>query len=338
MKQYVINFDIQNHDTFLIVYKKLHSNLCSSKNKIDKFSNWEHFKKVCNIYENIYTNNKKYNICLKTPTSRSYFKLCEILIDCNIKNVYDDILCLAEAPGGFVEYICENKLIKNYIYANSLISKNNIPQWNFKFLKKYNNKIKYLHSTSNNGDITNIKNIEDVEKNHIKYDLITADGGVDYTHDYNNQELDSYNLIYSEIYSALLLQKPDGVFIIKIFDIFYNITIQLIYILKLCYKEVSFIKPLTSRQTNSEKYIVCKGYKKNQLIINLMKIFWENKKDIYIFIPNEFYKIIYEYNFKFVNNQIDCIENTLNKNFDENLKKKKCIEWCIKYNMPFKNN
>ena len=38
----------------------------------------EYLKKVSNDYENIYTTNKKYSLCLKTPISRSYFKLCEI--------------------------------------------------------------------------------------------------------------------------------------------------------------------------------------------------------------------------------------------------------------------
>ena len=48
--------------------------------------------------------------------------------------------------------------------------------------------------------------------------LITADGGFDYSNDYNNQEKDSIRLIYSEIFLAMNLQAKHGCFICKIFD------------------------------------------------------------------------------------------------------------------------
>ena len=69
--------------------------------------------------------------------------------------------------------------------------------------------------------------------NSKKSDLVTADGGFDYSTDYNKQELSSYKLIYSEIYIALNIQKDNGSFVLKVFDIFYHKTIQLIYLLYL---------------------------------------------------------------------------------------------------------
>ena len=100
--------------------------------------------------------------------------------------------------------------------------------------------------------------------------IVTADGGFDYTSDFE-QELSSYKLFYSDIMIALNIQAKEGTFICKLFDLFYYSTLQLIYILYLSYENISFIKPSTSRQSNSEKYIICKGFRGvNVSIINLM--------------------------------------------------------------------
>ena len=96
--------------------------------------------------------------------------------------------------------------------------------------------------------------------NHNYCNLVTADGGFDYSKDYNSQELLSYKLLYSEIYIAINIQKLNGNFVIKFFDLFRYKTIQLIYLLYCCYSEIHIYKPCTSRLSNSEKYIICKGF------------------------------------------------------------------------------
>ena len=45
-----------------------------------------------------------------------------------------------------------------------------------------------------------------------KVDLVTADGGFDYSKSYNSQEDNSYKLNYSEIFVALNIQKLRGNF------------------------------------------------------------------------------------------------------------------------------
>ena len=49
-------------------------------------------------------------------------------------------------------------------------------------------------------------------------------------------------------------------FIVKIFDIFDVITVKILYLLTTYYKDVYITKPLTSREGNSEKYIVCQDF------------------------------------------------------------------------------
>ncbi len=113
----------------------------------------------------------------------------------------------------------------------------------------------------------------------IKADFITADGGQTIGVDSDEeqpksdvaitdsaslkyeQEITHYQLIYAEIYYALNCQNINGSFILKIFDIITDTTVHFIAILKHYYNSVSLYKPYTSRPANSEKYVICKGFK-----------------------------------------------------------------------------
>lgn len=95
-------------------------------------------------------------------------------------------------------------------------------------------------------------------------DLITSDGGFDWKRE-NLQEQEAYKLIFGEILTALKLQKDGGNFVIKIFETYTKITIKFIQLLRQVYSKVYLSKPYTSRISNSEKYIVCKGFKKSIL-------------------------------------------------------------------------
>ena len=60
------------------------------------------------------------------------------------------------------------------------------------------------------------------------------------------------------------MQKKNGTFILKIFDIFNKTSIDIVYLLSYYYKTVYIVKPNTSRYANSEKYIVCRYFKNHQ--------------------------------------------------------------------------
>jgi 23S rRNA U2552 (ribose-2'-O)-methylase RlmE/FtsJ len=94
-----------------------------------------------------------------------------------------------------------------------------------------------------------------------KMDIVTADGGFDFSVDFNNQENIATTLILSEVFYALALQKEGGTFILKIFDIFHKPTIDILYLLSYYYTNVTIMKPYTSRVANSEKYVICQGFK-----------------------------------------------------------------------------
>ena len=340
----VINNNI-NEDT--IINKELYELIQSTKSKIDNYINeWDKYKKNLNVYECIYTSNNSHkNICNINPVSRSFFKMIEIIKDFNIP-VTGKISCIAEAPGGFIEsFLYQNKGITS-IHGITLLSRNKkIPYWNPQLCKE---PLLNIHKGKDNtGDIYNFENsihfINKVERGTC--DIVTGDGGFDYSTDFNNQEKSSYKLILNEILIALNIQKKGGIFICKMFDLFYTSTLKLIYILYLSYEEVFFIKPLTSRPSNSEKYIICKGFKGyNKQISNILCINKEN--DILpIQISDIFLHKIKEYNLIFIKQQIHCINQILinikNKSYNkyiDNKQVKIIIDWCKTYNMPINTN
>lgn len=238
------------------------------KNKITQYYKnklWDKYKKLSNEYENVFVSpNAITNISLYSPVSRSFFKLWEILHDFGDVLDIDDpkgkkCVFLAEGPGGFCEaYAKKRAHMKDAYFGITLRSNNNrnIPDW----------KIENLHVSygkDGTGNLYMLDNILDfvgkVGANTV--DFITADGGFDFSSDFNSQEELSHRLILSEIYSALLLQKPGGSFLIKLYDCFTLETISLIKILRDAYATLYIIKPLTSRPANSERYILCHGFR-----------------------------------------------------------------------------
>ena len=326
------------------LFHELSDNLSETKKLIDQYPHiWDKVKKNIHLFEYVYTSsylNK--NISYFQPISRSYFKLKEILYDYNIDLINNQITSLAEAPGGFIQCLLE--YFKNDIQINAitLLSENKkIPRWNRKLIN--HKQIYFQYGSLNNGDLYDLTNVLSMIKiiNKNKCSLITGDGGFDNSGDYNNQEYNSLKLIYSEIFLALNIQEKNGTFICKIFDCFLKETISLLYILYLSYDEVFIHKPLMSRLSNSEKYIICKGYKGyNKDIINLL-VHHYDKNDLNLKIPKSFINQIYQFNNDYTNEQIKHIKKGIHliesDTIDQNPSQeqiKNAIYWCEKYNTP----
>ena len=215
-----------------VIYTDLYKNIQNSKKLIDKYSsNWDYYKKLLNKYEYVYNGNKPFiNKSIK-PISRSYFKLQEISIDKNMILENCHILCMAEAPGGFVKIL--DRTYNTLIYANSLCSPDrSVPSWNN--LITDNSRVTILNGKDDTGSLYNYDNLLNII-NTIdckKCKLITADGGIDYSSDYNNQEKNSFKLLVCT-YLALNVQINDGMFIIKFLT--YFIIIQFNYYIYLIY-------------------------------------------------------------------------------------------------------
>lgn len=187
-----------------------------------------------------------------------------------------------------------------------------------------------------------------------KMEIITADGGFDFSVDFNNQETMATQLILCEVFYALSMQKQGGTFILKIFDVFHKATVDILYILCYYYNNVSIMKPHTSRIANSEKYIVCQGFKiadSGKIIEQFSEVFMRlcSPERISSVLSQEhdlyFLNKIEEMNAMVSFQQIENITSTLSiitnhrnaEKLDQYKKTNvnKCIAWCEYYEIPY---
>ena len=340
------------------------------KEKIDLFcDDWDNFKRYTNPYEFIHTiiPNKNKSVCKYKPLSRSYFKMIEIIhllkININDNNKINSFH-LAEGPGGFIEALAQLRNNPNDRYIGmTLIDDNdsNIPGWKKSniFLNKYTN-VKIENGMDKTGNLLSIDNFNYCYVNYANsMDIITADGGFDFSHDFSKQEINISQLLFSQIAYAIIMQKKEGCFILKIFDCFMQHTIDLLCILCSFYDKVYIVKPNTSRYANSEKYIVCKNFNFYQNSQYYYDIFYKpfcnmvNTEDKYIKrflnidISLHFISKLQEYNAIFGQQQLENIYHTFtiihNKSkmdkYHSNIRNNilKCINWCNKYGLETNN-
>lgn len=185
---------------------------------------------------------------------------------------------LAEGPGGFIEAVCNKRANPDDVYTGMTIlydeTDDNVPAWNKTeyFLSK-NPNVFIETGADRTGNIMRMENFDHcVSRYGSSMDLITADGGFDFSKDFNKQELIISNLMWGQTCYALCMQKYGGNFVLKIFDCFYEQTVDILYILSAFYTEVNICKLQTSRLGNSEKYVVCRGFRMTDNTDFLMKI------------------------------------------------------------------
>jgi 23S rRNA U2552 (ribose-2'-O)-methylase RlmE/FtsJ len=173
---------------------------------------------------------------------------------------------LAEGPGGFIEALAGLRKCQHDKYVGmTLLDEEcdpNIPAWKKSdmFLRQ-NPNVFIEKGKDNTGNILSMENyLYCREKYGSTMDMITGDGGFDFSLDFNNQETNISRLLFAQVIYAISMQKKEGCFILKVFDLFMQHSIDLVYILSSFYEKVYITKPNTSRYGNSEKYIVCKNF------------------------------------------------------------------------------
>jgi len=355
---------------------------------------WDIYKKYTNHYEYIHTviQHKKKPVSKYKPLSRSYFKMVEIVHELKlIPYIHGNVLTkpvnafcktvdaippenpsittfhLAEGPGGFIEAIVNmRKNPFDIYYGMTILDEQNdysIPAWKKSQYFLASNPNVYIETGADGtGNILSIANFEYCHKTYPScMDLITADGGFDFSTDFNKQEIHISRLLFSQIAFALVMQRKGGNFVLKIFDCFYDTTMDLLFLLASFYSTVYITKPQTSRTGNSEKYIVCKGFlydSSTKFYSYIHKTFQSANNPstdhhyIYRFlnipIPLAFISKIEEYNSIFGQQQIENIYTTLSiiekqtkrERIDSIVKNNiaKCIQWCVRYNVPYHNS
>ena len=183
----------------------------------------------------------------------------------------------AAFPGSFI--LATNHIvktlskIKNFEWnASSLLNGGNLQNQNTNPLEDtYNLYANYperwLMNELNNGDITDRKNILDFQRQFKeKYgaehsvNLYTCDLGTDVSSNYNAQEEIHFMMNLCQIVCGLSVLKFGGYMLIKHYTIFEPFTISYVSLLSNLFEQVIITKPITSKITNSEIYLVCKKY------------------------------------------------------------------------------
>ena len=327
---------------------------------------WCNLKKYTNPYEYIHTiiPSKKHSISKVLPLSRSFFKMIEIIDTFNLFSTSEPINCfhLAEGPGGFIEATINrrNNSKDKYVGMTLLNDQNdsNIPAWkkSTTFLKQ-NPNVELEYGEDDTGDILSSNNLQYCYKKYgSSFNFITADGGFDFSVDFNKQEINITRLLFAQICYALTMQSYGGNFVLKMFDSFMYHSIDVIYILSSCYEKVYIIKPHTSRHANSEKYIVCKNFiltnkSYTNHIISAFDKMLKVPNDSYIHrflnipVSHFFLTKLEEFNAILGQQQIENIHYTLslinNKYKTDKLDTlyknnlQKCINWCIKHKIHY---
>jgi 23S rRNA U2552 (ribose-2'-O)-methylase RlmE/FtsJ len=349
------------------------------RNKIDEYEktlpqskNWEYYKKVVNPYELVYTQKKYINfpesICCLKPLSRSYFKMIEILhltnfFEKNRTNIRSAHVC--EGPGGFIEALYDevyknNKKMEISV-AMTLKSKlTNVPGWKraTTFLQK-NKTINIIYGEDGTGDILKPENQQyfiDYCQNNIKpsqkMDIFTADGGFDFSFNYEKQEEMIFPLLIASTKIGFEVLKKGGVFILKIFDFYNKSTTDLIYFLSCYFEEWTLYKPATSRPCNPEHYFIGKNFIGcSEEILDILRLWCsiiENNQNL-----DSLYKSEYPSNFKeilhilrknsfktqieYLEKVFNIIKNDNNDTINAYLQYNEIMsyEWCVKFKVPY---
>ena len=256
------------------------------KNEIDMFyqeGKWDDYKKITNPYEYIFLSwnrRSSRSVSTRQPLSRSYFKMIELWKRLELTTRLAPLVerdgglvtaHAAEGPGGFIEactVITErNKWNFQAAHAITLRSEaKNVPGWRkaVKFLSA-NPQVIVHDGSDGTGNILHTHNQDDyVKKVRAAHPngvhVFTADGGFDFSNDFNAQEDTVLSLLIAEAILGLRVLSKGGCLIIKCFDTTEQATLDMLWLITRAFSEWAMIKPRTSRAGNAERYIIGRGF------------------------------------------------------------------------------
>lgn len=350
-----------------------HADLNKMKQQIEPLEQdhkWENLKKRTNLYELIYTQESSdcpAPVSLFKPLSRSFFKMIELL---HISKFFERLpkqtqrlrsAHVAEGPGGFIEAFFHradsNRLTVQRSLAMTLKPVNHhIPGWrrSHQFLHKHP-EVKIHYGADGTGDIF-------VEENQTSFvelcgnqrvHLFTGDGGFDFSVDYENQEKTVFPLLVASALIGVQVLLPDGMFVLKLFDCFSESTHYLIRLITLFFREWTLYKPAASRPCNSERYLICSGFRQTHqpfLIECLRRLQKAQSTEAPYPVPGTFAfftekekEFMLQHIDYYHKHQIEILKATIalhsvsSKEFNWNPHYKQSIQWCNFFRIPTVN-
>ena len=185
--------------------------------------------------------------------SRAYFKMHEIFESCALPYPKNS-LHLCEAPGGFIQWLSDNHPEPNE-WMWSSVSIEDGPTFDTS------------HLPLDRGEIIegDIFQVERWKRCFVQgsFQFVTADGATDMNHE--DIEREHLPLLRAQTLVAVHSLSFGGNYVVKFFEGGLHETQSIIAILTTLFETVSIIKPLTSRKTNSERYLVCRNLRSRDL-------------------------------------------------------------------------
>ena len=343
---------------------------------MDHLNTWDEYKKITNPFEFVFLSLAKrmhFSVAKKIPLSRSYYKMIEIWQSLDLGSSIPNHFVSAhsaEGPGGFIEALVDisartERTLEASLAMTLKATDKNIPGWKKSQAFLHSNPVvEITYGNDGTGNLYNLDNhrvFNEILKERStkgKANLYTADGGFDFTNDFNNQEENVIHLLLAEILLGLTVLEKGGVLIIKLFDTVLQPTLEMLYITTRHFREWTITKPKTSRAANSERYLVCCGYlgsqedavrvfslvlrqKKHRNILSFLHADTRNQQEY-----REFEKEIIAFQESLSNFQIEAIKRTLkiietktNQILKEQIKENviRSMEWCSQHDIEISN-
>jgi len=125
---------------------------------------------------------------------------------------------------------------------------------------------KALWGADGTGDLLKLGNLEhcvnQLSREHVL--LVVADGGFsDHSIPQNLLELYFYRLFLAELHTAVSCLSQGGKFVCKLYTAFSASTAALLFLTTRVFEEVQIVKPMTSKATGPERYLVASGFLDN---------------------------------------------------------------------------
>ena len=254
--------------------------LIEMKERIQPFETsgqWDVLKRMVNPYEIVYTQYHPSfhpSLALIKPLSRSYFKMIEIL---EAMSFYEQMpkkiqkirtAHIAEGPGGFIQAVVDTVDRNNKIHSMATAMTlrpvdSRVPGWRraTTFLQK-NRHIKLHYGEDNTGNIYSQQNQATfIRAVNPGVSLFTADGGFDFSVNYQIQEESVFHLLICSALTGVQTLSTDGCLVIKVFDTYSPATKAFVAALSRFFKEWCLYKPCLSRPCNSERYFIGRGFR-----------------------------------------------------------------------------